>query len=97
MKASRHVIVGRFKGIIHYCSTTTDMKFIKWVDKTKFILFTDGTVLSISARRALPYERVKESHQYKNLVHNCFKLNVSSVIDLYKKLDGKRERVLNSK
>lgn len=81
----RYVIEGEWTGYVssqaRICHrTVTKLRHVaEWVRKTHSITFTDGTSLLLSVREAKPREKVKEMHQYDDLLDQCRTAGVTSV------------------
>ena len=60
-------------------------KLRAWAEKTRGILYTDGTMLYLTVRDCKPRERVKEILGYVKLIDDCFFYSVDSVASLPKR------------
>lgn len=59
-----------------------DNKFHSWIKDVPAITYTDGTQLLLRVRDLELYERVTEIRGYDKLLRDCFKHNVTRVMDL---------------
>lgn len=98
--SKRFIIEGEWSGytsgqrrVVHRQVYPASRKLLRaWVEKTRGIQYTDGTMLYLSVRDAKPRERVKEIRGYTELIEDCWSRDVTSVAELY----AKERRVLEN-
>lgn len=90
-KSRRWIVEGTWSG---YTSSQTKVvhrhvvhseKHAKAIEALACITYTDGTTLSLTVRKAKPYERVKKQEAYTKLINDCIYTNCNSVAELHKK------------